>query len=175
MSGERVERDSMGEVKVPATAKWRAQTQRAVENFPISGVRLERGQIEALARIKSAVASVKAERGMIEHDLAAAIISAAEEVARGDHDDQFPIDVFQTGSGTSSNMNMNEVLATLAGERLGRSMHPNDDVNHPMSSNDMFPPPSTSPQRPAWSATSSRRSSTSPRHSSARPASSPMS
>ena len=129
----------MGEVRVPASAKWRAQTQRAVENFPISGMRLERAQIEALARIKSAVASVKRDLGLIEEDLAAAIISAADEVSRGEHDDQFPIDVFQTGSGTSSNMNMNEVLATLAAERLGRPVHPNDDVNHPMSSNDMFP------------------------------------
>ena len=139
MSADRVERDSMGEVRVPAAAKWRAQTQRAVENFPISGMRLERAQIEALARIKSAVATVKRELGMIEPDLAGAIVDAAGEVARGDHDDQFPIDVFQTGSGTSSNMNMNEVLATLAAEKLGRSVHPNDDVNHPMSSNDMFP------------------------------------
>jgi fumarate hydratase class II len=139
MSEERIERDSMGEVRVPAGAKWRAQTQRAVENFPISGVRLERAQIEALARIKAAVASVKRELGMVDDELAVAIIAAADEVARGDHDDQFPIDVFQTGSGTSSNMNMNEVLATLASERLGRSVHPNDDVNHPMSSNDTFP------------------------------------
>jgi fumarate hydratase class II len=135
----RVERDSMGEVRVPASAKWRAQTQRAVENFPISGTRIERAQIEALARIKAAVASVKREDGTIEPDLADAIIAAADEVASGVHDDQFPIDVFQTGSGTSSNMNMNEVLATLATERLGRPVHPNDDVNHPMSSNDLFP------------------------------------
>jgi fumarate hydratase, class II len=139
MSEVRVERDSMGDVQVPAAAKWRAQTQRAVENFPISGVRLERAQIEALARIKAAVASVKRELGMIDGDLADAIVVAADAVAAGDHDDQFPIDVFQTGSGTSSNMNMNEVLATLAAERLGRPVHPNDDVNHPMSSNDMFP------------------------------------
>ena len=139
MSEFRMERDSMGEVSVPADAKWRAQTQRAVENFPISGIPLERSLIAALARIKGATASVKRERGMIDADLAAAIESAAVEVARGDHDDQFPIDVFQTGSGTSSNMNMNEVLATLAAERLGRPVHPNDDVNHPMSSNDMFP------------------------------------
>ncbi len=139
MSEFRVERDSMGEVRVPADAKWQAQTQRAVENFPISGTRLERSQIEALARIKAATASVKRELGLVDPDLAEAIIRAAEEVARGEHDDQFPIDVFQTGSGTSSNMNMNEVLATLAGERLGRAVHPNDDVNHPMSSNDMFP------------------------------------
>jgi fumarate hydratase class II len=139
MSEFRMERDSMGEVSVPADAKWRAQTQRAVENFPISGIPLERSLIAALARIKGATASVKRERGMIDADLAAAIESASVEVARGDHDRQFPIDVFQTGSGTSSNMNMNEVLATLAAERLGRPVHPNDDVNHPMSSNDMFP------------------------------------
>jgi len=129
----------MGEVQVPISARWMAQTQRAVENFPISGIRLERAQIEALARIKSAVASVKRELGMIDPDLADAIMAAAESVARGEHDGQFPIDVFQTGSGTSSNMNMNEVLASLAGETLGRPVHPNDDVNHPLSSNDMFP------------------------------------
>ncbi|HEX2884545.1 MAG TPA: class II fumarate hydratase [Candidatus Limnocylindria bacterium] len=139
MTEYRTEHDSMGEVRVPVDAKWRAQTQRAVENFPISGMRLERAQIDALARIKAATAVVKRELGMIEPDLAEAIVAAADEVARGDHDDQFPIDVFQTGSGTSSNMNMNEVLATLAAERLGRPVHPNDDVNHPMSSNDMFP------------------------------------
>jgi len=129
----------MGEVRVPISAKWRAQTQRAIENFPISGRRLERSQIESLARIKASVASVKRAEGMMEADLADAIIAAAEAVASGEHDDQFPIDVFQTGSGTSSNMNMNEVLATLAAERLGRAVHPNDDVNHPMSSNDLFP------------------------------------
>ncbi len=139
MTDDRVERDSMGEVRVPANAKWRAQTQRAVENFPISGMRLERALIEALARIKAATAVVKRELDMIEPDLAEAIVAAAEEVASGQHDAEFPIDVFQTGSGTSSNMNMNEVLATLAAERLGRPVHPNDDVNHPMSSNDMFP------------------------------------
>jgi fumarate hydratase class II len=139
MTDERIERDSMGEVRVPATAKWRAQTQRAVQNFPISGRGLGRAQIEALARIKAAVASVKQARGMIDADLAAAIGAAADAVARGEHDDQFPIDVFQTGSGTSSNMNMNEVLATLASGSLGRPVHPNDDVNHPLSSNDMFP------------------------------------
>jgi fumarate hydratase class II len=129
----------MGDVRVPGHAKWRAQTQRAVENFPISGITLERSQIEALARVKAGVAAVKRDLGMIEPDLAAAIIAAADAVARGEHDDQFPIDVFQTGSGTSSNMNMNEVLATLTEEALGRPVHPNDDVNHPMSSNDMFP------------------------------------
>jgi fumarate hydratase class II len=139
MTDERIEQDSMGEVRVPSHAKWRAQTQRAVENFPISGLRLERGQIEALARIKRAVTSVKRADRSMEPEVAAAVIGAADAVARGDHDDQFPIDVFQTGSGTSSNMNMNEVLATLAAESLGRPVHPNDDVNHPMSSNDMFP------------------------------------
>jgi fumarate hydratase class II len=139
MSEFRVERDSMGEVRVPADAKWRAQTQRAVENFPISGTRLERSQIEALARIKGAVAVIKRAEGMADAELADAIAAAAQEVAAGDHDDQFPVDVFQTGSGTSSNMNMNEVLATLAADRLGRPVHPNDDVNHPMSSNDLFP------------------------------------
>ena len=139
MSEDRIERDSMGEVRVPADAKWGAQTQRAVENFPISGMRLERAQIEALALIKAAVTSVKRELGMIEPDLASAIIAAADTVTRGEHDDQFPIDVFQTGSGTSSNMNMNEVLAALAADAIGRPVHPNDDVNHPMSSNDMFP------------------------------------
>jgi fumarate hydratase, class II len=139
MSDERVEHDSMGEVRVPGDAKWGAQTQRAIENFPISGTQLEPALIAALARIKGAVASVKAELGMAPHDLAEAIRRAAAEVARGEHANQFPLDVFQTGSGTSSNMNMNEVLATLATERLGRPVHPNDDVNHPMSSNDMFP------------------------------------
>ena len=139
MTEFRVERDSMGEVRVPAGARWRAQTQRAVENFPISGVRLERAQIEALARIKGAVAAVKRADGTIDPELAGAIAAAADEVASGDHDAEFPIDVFQTGSGTSSNMNMNEVLASLAAERLGRAVHPNDDVNHPMSSNDVFP------------------------------------
>ena len=139
MSEDRVERDSMGAVRVPGHARWGAQTQRAVENFPISGITLEHAQVEALARIKSAVATVKRELAMIEPDLADAIIAAADAVARGEHDDQFPIDVFQTGSGTSSNMNMNEVLATIAAEALGRAVHPNDDVNHPMSSNDVFP------------------------------------
>src|SRR5687767_3007366 len=139
MSADRTESDSMGEVRVPGNARWRAQTQRAVENFPISGITLERAQIEALARIKAAAASVRRADGSIEPELAAAIISAADAVARGEHDDQFPIDIFQTGSGTSSNMNMNEVLATLAEEALGRPVHPNNDVNHPMSSNDVFP------------------------------------
>jgi fumarate hydratase, class II len=135
----RTEHDSMGEVRVPKDAKWQAQTQRAVENFPISGVTLERAHIEALARIKAAAATVNADLGVIEADMAAAIASAADEVARGDWDAQFPIDVFQTGSGTSSNMNANEVISTLATDRLGRDVHPNDHVNASQSSNDVFP------------------------------------
>ncbi len=135
----RIERDSMGEVRVPSHAKWRAQTQRAVENFPVSGQRLEPAHIAALARIKAAAAKVNAELGVIEKDMAEAISEAAGEVAAGRWDEHFPIDVFQTGSGTSSNMNANEVLATLATEKLGRSVHPNDHVNASQSSNDVFP------------------------------------
>ncbi|MFG2114216.1 class II fumarate hydratase [Streptomyces sp. NPDC048718] len=135
----RIEHDSMGEVRVPAHAKWRAQTQRAVENFPVSGQRLERAHIEALARIKGAAAKVNAELGVLDKDIAEAIQEAAAEVAEGRWDAHFPVDVFQTGSGTSSNMNTNEVLATLATERLGRDVHPNDHVNASQSSNDVFP------------------------------------
>ena len=135
----RVEHDSMGDVQVPASARWGAQTQRAVENFPISGMRLEPALVAALGQVKAAVARVKRADGSIEPDLAAAIDAAATEVAEGRWDGEFPIDVFQTGSGTSSNMNANEVIASLAAERLGRPVHPNDDVNHPMSSNDIFP------------------------------------
>jgi fumarate hydratase class II len=135
----RVERDTMGEVKVPADALWRAQTQRAVENFPISGRGLERAHIQALAQIKAAAAEVNADLGVLDRDVADAIVAAANEVAEGAHDAHFPIDVFQTGSGTSSNMNANEVLATLATERLGRPVHPNDHVNASQSSNDVFP------------------------------------
>ncbi|MFD8635784.1 class II fumarate hydratase [Streptomyces sp. NPDC059533] len=136
----RIEHDSMGEVRVPAHAKWRAQTQRAVENFPISGQRLESAHIEALARIKAAAAVVNARLGVVDEDIAAAIRSAAAEVADGRWDDHFPVDVFQTGSGTSSNMNANEVIATLATERMdGVQVHPNDHVNASQSSNDVFP------------------------------------
>ncbi|MEU6950788.1 class II fumarate hydratase [Streptomyces sp. NPDC046316] len=137
----RIEHDSMGEVRVPAHAKWRAQTQRALENFPVSGQRLERAHIEALARIKAAAAKVNASLGVIDQDRADAIAAAAAEVAEGRWDEHFPVDVFQTGSGTSSNMNTNEVLATLATERLpeGREVHPNDHVNASQSSNDVFP------------------------------------
>ncbi|MFE5627342.1 class II fumarate hydratase [Streptomyces virginiae] len=137
--GFRTEHDSMGDVRVPAHAKWRAQTQRAVENFPISGQRLERAHIEALARVKAAAALVNARLGVVDQDVADAIRSAAAEVADGRWDDHFPVDVFQTGSGTSSNMNTNEVIATLATERLGRDVHPNDHVNASQSSNDVFP------------------------------------
>ncbi len=137
--GFRVEHDSMGEVRVPAAAKWAAQTQRAVENFPISGRGLESAHIAALGQIKAAAATVNAELGVLDKDLAGAITEAAQEVADGRWDDQFPIDVFQTGSGTSSNMNTNEVVATLAQERLGRPVHPNDHVNASQSSNDVFP------------------------------------
>jgi fumarate hydratase class II len=135
----RVEHDTMGEVRVPADALWRAQTQRAVENFPVSGGRLEPAHIKALAQVKAAAATVNGRLGVIEGDLAQAIADAANEVAAGGHADQFPIDVFQTGSGTSSNMNVNEVIATLAGRALGRPVHPNDDVNASQSSNDVFP------------------------------------
>ena len=139
MTEFRVEHDSMGEVRVPHAAKWGAQTQRAVENFPISGQRLESAHITALARIKAAAARVNARLGVLDADVAEAIAAAADEVAEGTWDAEFPIDVFQTGSGTSSNMNANEVIAALAGERLGRAVHPNDHVNASQSSNDVFP------------------------------------
>jgi len=135
----RTEHDSMGEVRVPADAKYRAQTQRAVENFPVSGQRLERAHIAALAQIKAAAAKVNAELGVLTPEMAEAIQAVAGEVAQGRWDGDFPVDVFQTGSGTSSNMNTNEVLATLATERLGSPVHPNDHVNASQSSNDVFP------------------------------------
>ncbi len=137
--GTRVEHDSMGEVEVPADALWGAQTQRAVANFQISGERISRDLIGALASIKGCAAVVNGELGVLPADKATAIHDAAAEVARGQHDDQFPVDVFQTGSGTSSNMNANEVIATLASRSLGRPVHPNDDVNASQSSNDVFP------------------------------------
>jgi fumarate hydratase class II len=135
----RIEHDTMGEVRVPVDALWGPQTQRAVENFPISGVRLERSLIAALARIKGAAARVNADLGVIDPEVAEAVAAAAAEVAEGRHDDQFPLDVYQTGSGTSSNMNANEVIARLASDRLGRPVHANDDVNASQSSNDVFP------------------------------------
>ena len=134
----RIEHDTMGEVRVPAGALWRAQTQRAVENFPISGRGLERAQIRALGLVKAAAARVNGRLGVLKPELAEAIAAAADEVAGGAHDGQFPVDVFQTGSGTSSNMNANEVIATLA-TRGGVDTHPNDHVNASQSSNDVFP------------------------------------
>jgi fumarate hydratase class II len=135
----RIEHDSMGEVEVPADALWGAQTQRAVENFPVSGERIGRDMIGALGAIKGTAAQVNAELGVLDADMADAIHDAAAEVAQGEHDEDFPVDVFQTGSGTSSNMNANEVIAALASRRLGRPVHPNDHVNASQSSNDVFP------------------------------------
>jgi len=129
----------MGAVQVPAWAKWAAQTQRATENFPISGVRIDRRLIAALASIKGAAAVVNARLGVVEGEIADAIVAASADVAAGRWNEHFPIDVFQTGSGTSSNMNANEVIAHLATERLGRPVHPNDHVNASQSSNDVFP------------------------------------
>ncbi|MCG5216788.1 class II fumarate hydratase [Streptosporangium sp. KLBMP 9127] len=139
MSEFRIEHDSMGEVHVPAAARWRAQTQRAVENFPISGGGLEPAHIAALGLIKAVAAEVNGELGVIPKELAEAIAQAATDVAENEWDAEFPIDVFQTGSGTSSNMNANEVIASLAEARLGRPVHPNDHVNASQSSNDVFP------------------------------------
>jgi len=138
-AGFRIERDSMGEVAVPADALWAAQTQRAVQNFPVSGERLPGELIRALVSIKGAAATVNGELGVLKPDMARAIHDSAAEIEHGAHLDQFPVDVFQTGSGTSSNMNANEVIATLAARRLGRPVHPNDHVNASQSSNDVFP------------------------------------
>ena len=135
----RIEHDTMGEVRVPVNALYSAQTQRAVENFPISGAGLEPAQIVALARIKRSAALANAELGILERQLADAIVAAADTIIAGEHHDQFPIDVYQTGSGTSSNMNMNEVLSTLATRIAGTTVHPNDHVNASQSSNDVFP------------------------------------
>jgi fumarate hydratase, class II len=137
----RIERDSMGEMAVPADALYGASTQRAVLNFPISGQRFPRRFIRALALLKLAAAETNAELGLIDADVARAIAAAASSVADGAHDDQFPIDIYQTGSGTSTNTNMNEVLAHIATARLGdgRRVHPNDDVNRCQSSNDDIP------------------------------------
>ena len=135
----RTEHDTMGEVQVPALAKYGAQTQRAVDNFAISGQVLSRHHIAALAQIKRAAAIANGELGLFDADVAGAIVSASDEVIAGRWDGEFPIDVFQTGSGTSSNMNANEVIARLATERLGSPVHPNDQVNASQSSNDAFP------------------------------------
>jgi len=138
MADFRIEHDSMGEVKVPTDALWRAQTQRAIENFPISGTTLEPRLVRALALVKGAAATVNATLGVITAEQGRAIEAAAAEVTAGEHGAHFPLDVFQTGSGTSSNMNMNEVLASLAA-RAGVEVHPNDHVNASQSSNDTFP------------------------------------
>ena len=140
----RIERDALGEVRVPAAALYGAQTQRAVNNFPISGIRLPGPFIQALGLIKKAAAQVNAALGLLETRRAQAIIQAADEVAHGLHNVHFPIDVFQTGSGTSTNMNANEVIARRAMQLLGdracaRPIHPNDEVNLGQSSNDVIP------------------------------------
>ncbi|MDR1440778.1 MAG: class II fumarate hydratase [Bifidobacteriaceae bacterium] len=139
MTDYRTEHDTMGEVLVPASALYGAQTARAIQNFPISGQRLEPAQIHALARVKKAAARANAELGVLDQARAEAIEWAATQVIAGKHDDQFPVDVYQTGSGTSSNMNINEVLARLASQHLGVPVHPNDHVNASQSSNDVFP------------------------------------
>ena len=135
----RIERDTMGEVRVPAAALWKAQTQRAVENFPISGIPINSELIAALGLIKEAAAKTNAKLGVLSQEHADAIAKAASEIAANQHDGEFPLDVFQTGSGTSSNMNANEVIASLATAQLGAAVHPNDHVNASQSSNDVFP------------------------------------
>ena len=174
--GYRIEHDSMGEVRVPAAAKWRAQTQRAVENFPVSGQRIERSLVAAMARIKSAAAKVNAELGVIPDDVAEAIRAAADEVIVGGFDDQFPVDVFQTGSGTSSNMNMNEVLATLA-TRAARPPGASQRPRERLAEQQRHLPVRDSRRRDRVDRqhTSSRRSITSRRRCSARAMSSPTS
>ncbi|MFW6346845.1 MAG: lyase family protein, partial [Halomonas sp.] len=138
MSDTRIERDSMGELEVPAEALYGAQTQRAINNFPVSGQTMPRPFIHAIARIKLAAARVNRDLGLLDDARAEAIVLAARAVIDGRHDDQFPVDVFQTGSGTSSNMNVNEVLANLA-SRQGVAVGPNDHVNMGQSSNDVIP------------------------------------
>ena len=138
-TSSRIERDSMGELQVPVDALWGAQTQRAVQNFPISGITLPPAFIAALGLVKQAAARANAALGLVSSDLARAIDVAAAEVAAGKHDAQFPIDVFQTGSGTSTNMNANEVIAHLASRHLGRAVHANDEINMSQSSNDVIP------------------------------------
>ncbi|HEY0332567.1 MAG TPA: class II fumarate hydratase [Stenotrophomonas sp.] len=135
----RTEHDSMGELQVPADALWGAQTQRAVQNFPVSGQRMPRGFIRALGLIKGAAAQANADLGLLPKGVAKAVQQAAQAVADGEHDGHFPIDVYQTGSGTSSNMNANEVIATLASRAGKNKVHPNDHVNLGQSSNDVIP------------------------------------
>ena len=139
MNEYRTVHDALGSLEVPSDALYGAQTQRAITNFPISGRRMPRAMIEALGLIKAAYARANGAVGHLSADTAQAIAEAADAVARGDHDDQFPVDVFQTGSGTSSNMNANEVIATLASRALDREVHPNDHVNLGQSSNDVIP------------------------------------
>ncbi|MGE3621922.1 MAG: class II fumarate hydratase [Acidimicrobiia bacterium] len=135
----RIEHDTMGEVRVPASARWAAQTQRAVENFPLSGLRVDAELVHALGGLKAAAARVNGDLGVVDPAVADAVAAAADEVAAGRWDEHFPVDVFQPGSGTSTNMHANEVVASLAAERLGRPVHPNDEVNASQSSNDVFP------------------------------------
>jgi len=135
----RVETDSLGEVRVPEEALYGAQTQRALENFPISGLRFPRAFLRALGMIKEASALVNQELGLLDSQMAVAVAESAQEVVQGSYDDQFPLDIFQTGSGTSINMNANEVISRLASQRLGRKVHPNDHVNLCQSSNDVIP------------------------------------
>ena len=170
----RTEHDSMGEVQVPFDALYAAQTARAVENFPISGQPVPASIIHALALLKSAAARVNAELGVIDADRARAISAAADEVAAGEHDEHFPIDIYQTGSGTSTNMNVNEVVATLANRATGGEpqVHPNDHVNAGQSSNDTFP---SAIRVAAGRLVSRRRWSTSKRRWRPRPRSSPTS
>ncbi len=145
MANVRIERDTFGNIEVPADRLWGAQTQRSLQNFKISGERMPRELVRALAQVKRAAAQVNADLGVLAKDKAAAIIAAADEVIAGKHDDEFPLVVWQTGSGTQSNMNMNEVLANRGSELMGgergeaRKLHPNDDVNKGQSSNDVFP------------------------------------
>jgi len=145
MTDYRTEKDALGEIKVPATALWGAATQRAIDNFPVSGRRFPRSFISMLARIKGAAAVVNGELGLLDEERAQAIVGAAASVTKGEHDDQFPVDIFQTGSGTSTNMNANEVIANLANLALGGELgawdpvHPNDHVNLCQSSNDVIP------------------------------------
>lgn len=139
MTEHRTESDSMGEIQVPKDALYGAQTQRAVENFPMSGRPMPASFIRALAMLKAACAEANGELGELDVDTASAISGSAQAIIEGSHLDQFPVDVFQTGSGTSSNMNMNEVLATLASKALGHAVHPNDQVNRGQSSNDVIP------------------------------------
>jgi fumarate hydratase, class II len=135
----RTEKDSMGELKVPAEALYGAQTQRAVDNFQISGLRMPRAFIRALGLVKAACAEANRKLGLMDDAMAEAIVKAAQQVAAGDYDEHFPVDVFQTGSGTSTNMNANEVIARLASEQHGLTVHPNDHVNMSQSSNDVIP------------------------------------